>query len=85
MTPAEILLYIWIAGFAYDEFGEFNDAGQLSFYASDFWWTWDIVGRLHPGVSDKTDFEPEYCRGWNSLLCTPLVEPVYKSFHDAYC
>ncbi|KAF1964575.1 hypothetical protein BU23DRAFT_594080 [Bimuria novae-zelandiae CBS 107.79] len=42
VTPAEVLLYIWIAGFAYDEFGEFNDAGQLSFYASDFWWTWDI-------------------------------------------
>ncbi|KAJ4301630.1 hypothetical protein N0V90_003723 [Kalmusia sp. IMI 367209] len=42
ITSAEVLLYVWIAGFAYDEFGEFNDAGQLSFYASDFWWTWDI-------------------------------------------
>ncbi|KAF2121480.1 hypothetical protein BDV96DRAFT_564336 [Lophiotrema nucula] len=42
ITPAEILLYIWIAGFAYDEFGEWVDAGQTSFYASDFWWTWDI-------------------------------------------
>ena len=43
VTSAEVILYIWIVGFAYDEFGEFNDAGQLSFYASDFWWTWDIV------------------------------------------
>jgi hypothetical protein len=31
---------------AYDEFGEWSDAGQTSFYASDFWWTWDIVSIL---------------------------------------
>ncbi|KAF2708796.1 hypothetical protein K504DRAFT_468024 [Pleomassaria siparia CBS 279.74] len=42
VTTTEILLYVWIAGFAYDEFGEWTDAGQTSFYASDFWWTWDI-------------------------------------------
>ncbi|KAF2658753.1 hypothetical protein K491DRAFT_244882 [Lophiostoma macrostomum CBS 122681] len=42
VTPVEILLYVWIAGFAYDEFGDWADAGQTSFYASDFWWTWDI-------------------------------------------
>lgn len=46
VTPPEALLYIWIAGFAYDEFGEWIDAGQTSFYASDFWWTWDIVRLL---------------------------------------
>lgn len=44
VNVTEILLYIFIAGFAYDEFGEWNDAGQTSFYASDFWWIWDIVG-----------------------------------------
>jgi hypothetical protein len=43
VTVAEALLYVWIAGFAYDEFGEWVDAGQTSFYAADFWWTWDIV------------------------------------------
>ncbi|KAF2188231.1 hypothetical protein K469DRAFT_703705 [Zopfia rhizophila CBS 207.26] len=42
VTSAEILLYVWIVGFAYDEFGEWIDAGQTSFYASDFWWMWDI-------------------------------------------
>lgn len=31
---------------AYDEFGDWSDAGQTSFYASDFWWTWDIVSIL---------------------------------------
>lgn len=44
VTPAEFLLYIWITGFAYDELGGWSDAGQTSFYASDFWWMWDIVG-----------------------------------------
>jgi hypothetical protein len=42
VTIPEILLYIWIASFAYDEFADWVDAGQTSFYASDFWWTWDI-------------------------------------------
>jgi hypothetical protein len=42
VTIPEILLYVWIASFAYDEFADWIDAGQTSFYASDFWWTWDI-------------------------------------------
>ena len=42
VTIPEILLYVWIASFAYDEFADWVDAGQSSFYASDFWWTWDI-------------------------------------------
>lgn len=41
ITPVEISLYIWIAAFAYDEFGEFRDAG-VSFYVADFWSLWDI-------------------------------------------
>ncbi|KAF2671876.1 hypothetical protein BT63DRAFT_422387 [Microthyrium microscopicum] len=41
ITPVEILLYIWIAGFAYDEFGEYRDAGQ-AFYSTDFWSLWDL-------------------------------------------
>lgn len=46
VTPVEVCLYVWIAGFAYDEFGDWSDAGQTSFYASDFWWAWDIVSVL---------------------------------------
>ncbi|KAF1846615.1 uncharacterized protein K460DRAFT_127029 [Cucurbitaria berberidis CBS 394.84] len=42
VTTAEIFLYVWIASFAYDEFAGWVDAGQTSFYASDFWWMWDI-------------------------------------------
>ncbi|MCJ1246489.1 hypothetical protein MMC30_003697 [Trapelia coarctata] len=37
----EVLLYIWIAAFAYEEIGEFRDAGHL-FYAADFWSLWDL-------------------------------------------
>ncbi|KAH6614219.1 hypothetical protein C7974DRAFT_72915 [Boeremia exigua] len=42
VTVSEILLYLWIASFAYDEFADWIDAGQTNFYTSDFWWTWDI-------------------------------------------
>lgn len=42
VTATEVLLYIWIAAFAYDEFGEFRDAGYL-FYATDFWSIWDLM------------------------------------------
>jgi hypothetical protein len=45
----EILLYIWIAAFAYDEFGEYQDAGR-SFYSTDFWSLWD-VGIIGIGIA----------------------------------
>lgn len=41
ITFVEVFLYIWIAAFAYDEFGEFQDAGTL-FYGMEFWSIWDI-------------------------------------------
>ena len=49
ITPVEVLLYVWIAAFAYDEFGEFRDAG-VSFYVADFWSLWDI-GIIGIGVA----------------------------------
>lgn len=42
ITATEVLLYVWIAAFAYDEFGEFRDAGML-FYGADFWSVWDLA------------------------------------------
>lgn len=42
ITGTEIALYVWIAAFAYDEFGELRDAGIL-FYQTDFWTAWDIA------------------------------------------
>ncbi|KAI9842106.1 MAG: hypothetical protein M1837_007467 [Sclerophora amabilis] len=41
ITPVEVFLYIWIAGFAYGEFSDIRDAGTL-FYATDFWSLWDL-------------------------------------------
>lgn len=49
ITPVEVLLYIWITAFAYDEFGEFRDTG-ISFYVADFWSLWDI-GMIGIGVA----------------------------------
>lgn len=58
VTTAEVLLYIWIASFAYNgkclnepsrydadvliEIGEFWDAGTTTFYLADFWSLWDL-------------------------------------------
>ncbi|SLM40261.1 hypothetical protein LPUS_11008 [Lasallia pustulata] len=59
ITPTEVLLYIWITAFAYDEFGEFRDAGTL-FYAQDFWSIWDLgiigVGAAYLVASFLTTF-----------------------------
>ena len=49
VTAVEVLLYVWIAAFAYEEVGEFTDAGTL-FYATDFWSLWDI-GIISVGVA----------------------------------
>lgn len=42
VNVSEVLLYIWILAFAYDEFGEIKDAG-LKFYQTDFWSLWDVA------------------------------------------
>ncbi|KAL9120427.1 MAG: hypothetical protein Q9187_003020 [Circinaria calcarea] len=49
ITFIEVLLYIWIAAFSYEELGEFTDAGTL-FYAADFWSLWDL-GIIGVGVA----------------------------------
>lgn len=45
ITAMEVVLYIFIAAFAYDEFGEVMDAG-IMFYQTDFWSLWDIAVSL---------------------------------------
>lgn len=40
VMPEEVLLYIWIVAFAYDEFGDYQDASLL--YTANFWSLWDI-------------------------------------------
>lgn len=65
ITPVEVLLYIWIAAFAYDEFGEFRDAG-ISFYVADFWSLWDI-GIIGIGVAYMVSSESFVCCLMSSL------------------
>lgn len=58
----EVFLYIWIAAFAYDEFGEFKDAG-VAFYQTDFWSLWDL-GIIITGIAfliiRKSSTPPRY-------------------------
>ena len=42
VTSLEILLYVWLAAFLYDELGEWMDAGSV-FYAVDVWNLFDII------------------------------------------
>ncbi|GAP92333.2 putative ion transporter [Rosellinia necatrix] len=42
VTPVEILLYIWLAAFLYDEVSEYIDAGSI-FYAADVWNIFDMA------------------------------------------
>jgi len=41
VTVEEVVLFFWLLAFAYDEFGQFYDAG-MTFYATDFWSIWDF-------------------------------------------
>ncbi|KKY25875.1 putative receptor-activated ca2+-permeable cation channel [Diplodia seriata] len=41
ITVAEVIFYFFIAGFAFDEWSEFREAGA-HFYATDIWSLWDI-------------------------------------------
>lgn len=62
ISAVEVLLYIWISAFAYDELGEYLDAGS-SFYATDFWSLWDLgiigVGFAYM-ISSKSCFTTKY-------------------------
>ena len=42
VTASEVMLYIWLAAFSYNELGELWDAG-LTLYIADFWTSWDLA------------------------------------------
>ena len=68
ITVTEIFLFIWIAAFAYDEFGEFQDTGSL-FYTRDFWNYWD-VGVLLVGIAFLITRTVGLARGDQQLVST---------------
>ncbi|KAK6392834.1 hypothetical protein LTR65_002915 [Meristemomyces frigidus] len=41
VSTSEVLLYVWLTSFAYNELAEFWDAGT-KLYATDFWSLWDL-------------------------------------------
>lgn len=42
ITPTEVVLYVWLAAFCYDELSEWIDAGSV-FYAADIWNAFDMI------------------------------------------
>jgi hypothetical protein len=42
ISPTEIMLYLWLAAFCYDEVSEWIDAGSI-FYAADVWNLFDMI------------------------------------------
>ena len=87
ITPIEVLLYIWIAAFAYDEFGEFRDAGRL-FYAQDFWSIWDLgiigVGAAYL-IASKSGLLWWFTRSWKPLSPRPQANLSGSSAKDVLC
>lgn len=55
ISSLETFLYIWIAAFAYEEFGDLSDAGVM-FYGMDFWSIWDL-GIVGTGIAFLTTRE----------------------------
>ncbi|CAK4030375.1 Ca2+ Mg2+-permeable cation channel [Lecanosticta acicola] len=49
VTVPEIMLYVWLASFSYNELVEYWDAGSI-FYATDFWSLWDL-GIIFVGIA----------------------------------
>ena len=84
ITPIEVLLYIWIAAFAYDEFGEFRDAGTL-FYAQDFWSIWDLgiigVGAAYL-IASKSGLLWWSTRSWKTRSSRSQVKLSVSSAKD---
>jgi hypothetical protein len=75
ITPTEIILYIWLAAFCYDELSEWIDAGSI-FYAADIWnvfdmimisigFTFAILRRFSPALPSRR--QPQLTRAQESL------------------
>lgn len=75
----EMLMYLWIAAFAYDEFSGMTDAG-VAFYQMDFWkiWNMGIIGTGLAFVITSESFNPlsssRFCLA--SVQCLASAECV---------
>lgn len=75
ITAVEILLYVWIAAFAYDEFGDLTDAGLL-LYSRDFWSLWDL-GIITVGIAYMMT-RKDVPRSGISHACSYLIYATIK-------
>ncbi|RMZ76741.1 hypothetical protein DV737_g4706, partial [Chaetothyriales sp. CBS 132003] len=84
----EVLLYIWILAFGYDELGEILDAG-LIFYQTDFWSLWDLciilVGAAFfatrvIGLVRNSDYLTDLSFDILSLVALFLVPRIFSIF-----
>lgn len=77
VTAVEVLLYIWIAAFAYDAFGEFRDAGA-SFYVAGFWSLWDL-GIIGIGAAYTISSESSRLPHCPICVVRPSCQPLQMS------
>ncbi|KAL8705042.1 MAG: hypothetical protein Q9201_001812 [Fulgogasparrea decipioides] len=86
ITVVEVLLYVWIAAFAYDEFGEFRDTGTL-FYAADFWSLWDIgiigIGAAYLVLRESTRARPELSEGLRNTSFGSMSDCIVGLVEDS--
>ena len=71
ITATEIVLFIWIAAFFYDELSEWIDAGSI-FYATDIWNLFDmtmiLIGFLFAVLRECCLFLTRELRSWLALM-----------------
>ena len=84
MTIPEVLLYVWIASFAYDEFADWIDAGQTSFYASDFWYDIEVFGRVCTNITRWTWDISIVAVGMTFCVLSKLLEGCCFSWSDVF-
>lgn len=85
ISPVEVLLYIWIAAFAYDEISGLSDTGMM-FYQMNFWSLWDL-GIIGTGLAfliarEFTSHNPVQPDGFHSLMfwaSVPYEPPLWRS------
>ena len=73
ISPVEVLLYIWIAAFAYEEAGEFQDTAR-SFYTANLWNLWDvgIVGIGFAYMISSESFQGTQLASTYDLIATSI-------------
>ena len=76
ITPTEVVLYIWLAAFCYDELSEWIDAGSV-FYAADIWNVFDMI-MISIGFAFAI---LRKCLSWAGCSVAPSDKPRHYWYH----